>query len=616
MRLLLCVIGVLSVVAFSKTVVQNDWSGGGGVPGPVFNWGTKYDTSTSIDDTDSIVRLEANITEHLISGNFNGAVAAVAADVDSDGDLDVLGAAKAADEISWWENTGGSGTSWNKHMISGNFNGAMSVYACDVDGDNDIDVLGAAKAADDIIWWENTDGAGGSWNQHTVDGSFDGAMFVFAADVDGDNDIDVLGAAKAADDITWWENTNGAGTAWTEHTVDGTFDGAMSVHAADIDGDGDIDVLGAAKSADDITWWENTNGSGTAWTEHTVDSDFDHANSVYAADVNGDGRTDILGAAEWADDVTWWENTNGSGTVWVEHTIDEYFDGALSIHAADIDSDGDIDVLGAATGGADVVWWENVDGTGTVWAEHVVETTRGHDASADSSDTDNRYDSTMAAFAADINGDGSVDILGASSGYDDITWWEYGYPDVGCLESSILYAGSVSTWDSFSANIVQPPGTAAGFQFRSSASASAMGAWSDTVFSTSGAFSGMLADSTSYMQYRLILQSFSSYHTPFLNSIECTLIEYTGIENITYRAALSIPQNPVHGTFSPEITITVPGTVEISIYDISGRLKATLSQEFSQGTHTVHFHGLEEGVYFCVLSIDDFFDPQMLVMLE
>jgi len=616
MRLLLCIISVLSVVAFSKTVVQNDWSGGGGVPGPVFNWGTKYDTSTSIDDADSIVRLQADITEHLISGNFNGAVAAVAADVDSDGDLDVLGAAKAADEISWWENTGGSGTSWNKHMISGNFDGAMSVYACDVDGDNDIDVLGAAKAADDIIWWENTDGAGGSWNQHTVDGSFDGAMFVFAADVDGDNDIDVLGAAKAADDITWWENTNGSGTAWTEHTVDGTFDGAMSVHAADIDGDGDIDVLGAAKAADDITWWENTNGSGTAWIEHTVDSDFDHANSVYAADVNGDGYTDILGAAEWADDVTWWENANGSGTVWVEHTIDEFFDGVLSIHTADIDSDGDIDVLGAATGGNDIVWWENVDGTGTVWAEHVVKTNRSHDASADSSDTDDRYDSTMAAFAADINGDGSVDILGASSGYDDITWWEYGYPDVGCLESSILYAGSVSTWDSFSANIVQPPGTAAGFQFRSSASASDMGTWSDTVFSTSGTFSGILADSTSYMQYRLILQCFSSYHTPFLNSIECTLIEYTGIEDIAYRAALSIPQNPVHGTFSPEITTTVPGTVEISVYDISGRLTDTLSREFSKGTHTVHFHGLEVGVYFCVLSTDDFFDPQMLVMLE
>ncbi len=608
MRLLLCILGVFSAVALSKTVVQNDWSGGGGVPGPVFNWETEYNTSTSINDNNGTVRLEADVPEYLISSNFDGAVAVFAADLDSDGDLDVLGAAKTDDEISWWENMG-SGTSWNKHVITHSFNGAMSVYACDVDGDGDIDVLGAAKAADDIIWWENKNGSGTLWAEHTIDSYFDGAMFVFAADVDGDNDIDVLGAAKAADDITWWENTNGAGTAWTEHTVDGTFDGAMSVHAADIDGDGDIDVLGAAKStANDITWWENKNGSGTAWAEHTVDDEFDHANSVCAADVNGDGHTDILGAAEYADEVTWWENVNGSGTVWVEHSIEDDFDAALSIHTADIDSDGDIDVLGAATGGNDIVWWENINGAGTVWAEHVVKKNRDHDSSADSTDTDGRFDSTMAAFAADINGDGIVDILVSSSRFDEITWLEYEYPAIGFLESSILYTGSVSRWNYFTADIVQPPGTTAGFQFRSSASASDMGAWSDTVFSAGGAFSGKLADSTPYIQYRLILKSDLSYRTAYLNSIECTLNEHD--------FTLTIPQNPVYGTFSPEITTVTKETVVISIYDISGRLTDRLSQEFSPGTHTVHFHGLKDGVYFCVISTDYFFDPQMLVVLE
>ena len=40
--------------------------------------------------------------------------------------------------------------------------------------------------------------------------------------------------------------------------MDGVFDGAISSTAADVDGDGDLDVLGAANAADDITWWENT----------------------------------------------------------------------------------------------------------------------------------------------------------------------------------------------------------------------------------------------------------------------------------------------------------------------------------------------------------------------
>ena len=40
---------------------------------------------------------------------------------------------------------------------------------------------------------------------------------------------------------------------FTEHTIAGDFDGAFSVYVADVDGDGDTDVLGAAFEADDIT---------------------------------------------------------------------------------------------------------------------------------------------------------------------------------------------------------------------------------------------------------------------------------------------------------------------------------------------------------------------------
>ena len=43
--------------------------------------------------------------------------------------------------------------------------------------------------------------------------------------------------------------------------------------------------------------------------EHTVDGTFDYAQSVYSADVNGDGYTDVLGAACTADDITWWDLT-------------------------------------------------------------------------------------------------------------------------------------------------------------------------------------------------------------------------------------------------------------------------------------------------------------------
>ncbi len=368
---------------------------------------TDTDTDSGIDPIcDSI----PNWTEHIVDGEFIEAFSVYAADVDGDGDIDVLGAAFEADAITWWENTTGDGTAWTEHTVDdGAFDGAKSVYAADVDGDGDIDVLGAAAYVDAITWWENTVGDGSAWTEHTVDGAFYGAWSVYAADVDGDGDMDVLGAAVSADDIAWWENTTGDGTAWTKHTVDGDFDNTHSVYAADVDGDGDMDVLGTAYSDDDVTWWENTVGDGTAWTEHTVDGNFNGARSVYVADVDGDGDMDVLGAAYDTGDISWWENTAGDGTVWTEHAVDGDFSGAISVYAADVDGDGDIDVLGAAAYVDDITWWENTTGGGTAWTKHTV---------------DGDFDGALSVYAADVDGDGDMDVLGAASGSNDIVWWE------------------------------------------------------------------------------------------------------------------------------------------------------------------------------------------------
>ena len=356
-----------------------------------------------------------------IDGSFEGAISVYAADVDGDGDLDVLGAAYGADDISWWENTAGNGTAWTEHIVDSDFDGAESVHAADVDGDGDLDVLGAAAGAYDITWWENTTGNGTVWTEHTVDGDFGGAYSVYAADIDGDGDLDVLGAGDlhgahkmglTIDNVSWWENTDSNGTAWTKHTVDGDFKEVRSVLAVDLDGDGDLDVLGAACAtfgAKNIIWWENTDSNGTAWKVHIVDGDRSGAWSVHAADVDGDGDLDVLGADSGADNITWWENTAGNGTAWTEHTVDGSYDTARSVYAADLDGDGDIDVLGADYTTSDITWWENTAGKGTVWTEHTV---------------DGDFRGAYSVHAADVDGDGDLDILGAAYNAHDITWWK------------------------------------------------------------------------------------------------------------------------------------------------------------------------------------------------
>lgn len=170
-------------------------------------------------------------------------------------DLDVLGAAFSADNITLWRNNGD--LTWDKQTIDGSFDGAHMVRSGDIDGDGDQDVIGAAYNANDITWWANEGGDSISWTEYPIHTNFSGALAIYLADVDGDSDLDVIGSAGTANDVRVWYNEGGQPVVWSEQIINGNFRGAWPVFAADIDGDDDIDLLAGASSAGDVTWWEN-----------------------------------------------------------------------------------------------------------------------------------------------------------------------------------------------------------------------------------------------------------------------------------------------------------------------------------------------------------------------
>ena len=96
---------------------------------------------------------------------------------------------------------------------------------------------------------------------------------MYAADVDGDGDVDVLSASLSPSlrdgQIAWYENTDGQGT-FGEQQVIATED-ASSVQAADMDGDGDVDVLSGSLGT--IAWYENTDGQGTFGDQQVITPD-------------------------------------------------------------------------------------------------------------------------------------------------------------------------------------------------------------------------------------------------------------------------------------------------------------------------------------------------------
>jgi hypothetical protein len=317
-----------------------------------------------------------------------------AADVDGDGDTDLFTASTDNDRIAWYRNVDGLGTFGEQQVISTVGVNPKSIFAADVDGDSDTDLLSAAQN-DTIAWHENTDGAGSFAAAQVISTLADHPRSVVGADVDGDGDIDVVSASYSDDEIAWYRNTDGAGSFGAQQVITHLTNGAYSVAAADIDGDGDTDLVSASYEDDEIAWYENTNGAGSFGPQQVISHLADRASSVFAADVDGDGDVDVLSASVSDHKIAWYENTDGAGTFGPQQVITSLVGSPDTVSAADVDGDGDMDALSAGIG---LAWYENTDGAGTFGPQQVI------------SD-----EAVVSVFAADVDGDGDADVFSASN---------------------------------------------------------------------------------------------------------------------------------------------------------------------------------------------------------
>jgi len=353
---------------------------------------------------------QLNLVEHLVDGNIHGTASLYACDVDDDGDLDILGASMEENTIDWWRNDGGSPLQWTRLIIASNFIQAGSVFASDLDGDSLIDVLGAARIGDEVAWWRN-DGSGTvPWTKYIIRSGYDLAHEVYTCDLDMDGDADVFGAASDGNEITWWRNDGGFPVQWTEQAIDTGFTGAKSVHVADFDGDSVLDVVGAAIYANDIAWWRNGGGDPIQWTEYLISNNFWGAHRVEAIDIDLDGRVDVLGAAYFATEIAWWRNNGGNPVSWTKQTIGTAFSGACIAQGVDLDGDADMDVVATAQAGNQVAWWRNDGGSPLQWTKFVIDSLAR----------------AWPLFCCDLDQDGDMDVIAGSSwaGTNEVKWWE------------------------------------------------------------------------------------------------------------------------------------------------------------------------------------------------
>jgi hypothetical protein len=341
-----------------------------------------------------------------ISRQVDRAVAAVTRDIDRDGDVDVVTVSPGDSKIAWYSNADGMGTFGPQLVIAPFANDPSDVFASDLDGDGDNDVLSASHTDGKIAWYRNTDGRG-AFVRSIISTKASGAQSVIAADLDSDGDNDVVSASYSDDKIAWYENLDGKGTFDSETVITTLADGAQSVNVADLDGDLDMDVIYASQNKG-IEWQENTDGAARFGPKKVISDQARGARDVYAIDVDSDKDVDIVSVSRFDDTIAWYENTDGKGRFGAARIITNQADGAYSVHAADIDGDGDADVLSASRYDDTFAWYAKTDGNGTYSDAKIIA----------------RLDGAITVFASDIDRDGDMDaVLGGASQFGGFLSW-------------------------------------------------------------------------------------------------------------------------------------------------------------------------------------------------
>ena len=320
----------------------------------------------------TIERCEAR---HLLSAigfvahyaNFENHNAELAADIDNDGDQDLL-----FRDLSWKENLDGKGTFGQQEKIA--TGQAREIDVADVDGDGDNDILAGrniiGSQSGEIVWFENLDGKT-RFGPAVVIGTHPNSIYrnsFKAADIDADGDIDFfLTVLGRQDRRSFWYEQVAGNEEFTRHSLDG-----HSQQLIDFDGDQDLDVITVQGAS--VFWLEKLNGNSEFAEPATIAVlPTSSVNDFIVGDIDDDTDIDIV-------------YTDRNGVVWLRNDNGDFLPTEIDIephvlsrnvrpHLIDFDGDRDLDLLiERQSVGGNVAWWFHaLENVGSHFAfEHVI----------------------------------------------------------------------------------------------------------------------------------------------------------------------------------------------------------------------------------------------------
>jgi len=311
--------------------------------------------------------------QKIITDQAMGARAVFAADIDNDGFMDVVSVSAFDNTVAWYKNNG-KGNFRNKIIISDELANPRAVFAADLNGDSTMDVMSTSLSDDIVVWYENLDSKGNYSDAIIVSDNITSPRAIIASDLDLDGDNDIIVAASVVNRLVWYENMDGQGLFSTEKEIATMGVNGGAIIASDIDSDGDLDIVSTSSGSIVLAWFENMDGQGNFGNLNNILSTGTTKMWVHSIDIDSDGDNDLITASPADDRVSWYENLDGLGNYGPEQIISTEADFALTVFAVDLDNDGDVDVLSSSGIDNKIAWYENLDGQGTFGTQNIITT--------------------------------------------------------------------------------------------------------------------------------------------------------------------------------------------------------------------------------------------------